>query len=191
MIEKKPNKIEELKIQKKFEIEMIKSRKPLIRKGMKNYGKDFHVCPGCLRFLNFVNFRPYRIGWLDSHNERRHARCRKCESDRQKNKRDERPAYRLWLVRRRHAIKEKIPFNITVEDIENIWPEDNCCPITKKKFKSGIENKWDLPTLDKIIRKKGYIKGNIAVVSFQANALKGNIDDFSIFKRMSIFYNKY
>ena len=191
MIEKEPYKIKELKKQKKFEIEIIKSKKKLIKKGMKNNGVEFHVCPGCLRFLGFKNFRPYKIGWLDSNKERRHSRCRKCESDRQKKKRDERPAYRLWLIRRRHAIKEKIPFNITVEDIEDIWPGDNCCPITKKKFKSGIKNKWDLPTLDKIIRKKGYIKGNIAVVSFQANALKGNIDDFSIFKRMSIFYDKY
>ena len=191
MIEKIQNIIEKFKLQKNFEIERINSKTPLIRKGDKNSGNDYHVCPGCLRFLNFKQFRPYKIGWLAKDKSRRHARCRKCESDRQKNKRNERPAYRLWLVRRRDALKKSIPFTITVSDIESVWPKDNKCPIIKKTFKSGIENRLDLPTLDKIIPSKGYIKGNIAVISFQANALKGPIVDFSIFERLAKFYNKF
>ena len=191
MITKNKIILKHLKKQKNFEIKKIKLKSPLIRKGNKNTGKDYHVCPGCFRFLNFIQYRPYKIGWLAKDKTRRHARCRKCESDRQKNKRDERPAYRLWLVRRRDSIKKNIPFDISVEDIENVWPKDNKCPITKKLFKSGIENRLELPTLDKIIPSKGYIIGNIAVISFQANALKGPIVDFSIFERMAKFYNKF
>ena len=97
----------------------------------------------------------------------------------------------MWLVRRRFALKNNIPFDISIEDIENIWPKDNRCPITKKIFRSGIQNKRDLPTLDKIIRQKGYIKGNIAVISHRANSLKGDVDDFKIFQRMSNFYSIY
>ena len=94
-------------------------------------------------------------------------------------------------VSQRRAKEKNIPFDITVENIENILAKDTSCPITMKKFKSGIKNKMDPLTLDKIIRKKGYIRGNIAVISFQANSVKGAIDDFNIFKRMSIFYGKY
>ena len=190
MITKLQTAIDKLKKQKNFEIYRINSKAPLIRKGEKTSGNYYHVCPGCLRFLNFIQFRPYKIGWLAKDKSRRHARCRKCESDRQKNKRNERPAKRLWLVRRRYSLKNKIPFDITIEDIENIWPKDNKCPITKKIFRSGIENKFDLPTLDKIIPAKGYVKGNIAVISFQANSLKGPIVDFSIFERMAKFYKR-
>ena len=190
MITKLQTVIDKLKKQKNFEIYRINSKSPLIRKGEKNSGNYYHVCPGCLRFLNFIQFRPYKIGWLAKDKSRRHARCRKCESDRQKNKRNERPAKRLWLIRRRYSLKNKIPFDITIEDIENIWPKDNKCPITKKIFKSGIENKLDLPTLDKIIPAKGYVKDNIAVISFQANSLKGTIVDFSIFERMAKFYKR-
>ena len=120
-------------------INIIKNNKRLITKGMKNDGSEYHVCPGCLRFLGFKNFRPYKIGWLDLNKKRRHARCRKCESDRQKDKRDERPAYRLWLIRRRHAIKKNIPFNISVDDKDDIWPNDNCCPITKKNSNQELK----------------------------------------------------
>ena len=191
MIERDKKYIAKLKEQKQFEIRKIKSKTPLIAKGTINNGSIYHVCPSCFRLLNFKNFRKYKIGWLDYEKNRRFGRCRKCESDYQKNKREERPAYRLWKLARRRAKEKKIPFDITVENIEDIWPKDNICPITMKKFKSGIKNKMDLPTLDKIIRKKGYIKGNIAVISFQANSVKGTIDDFNIFKRLSFFYDKY
>ena len=191
MIKKDKKFINKLKEQKKFEIYKIEAKAPLITKGTINNGSCYHVCPPCLRLLHFKNFRKYKIGWLDSENKRRFSRCRKCESDYQKNKRDERPAKRLWLVRRRFALKNNIPFDISIEDIENIWPKDNRCPITKKIFKSGIQNKRDLPTLDKIIRQKGYIKGNIAVISHRANSLKGDVDDFKIFQRMSNFYSIY
>ena len=86
MITKLQTAIDKLKKQKNFEIYRINSKAPLIRKGEKNSGNYYHVCPGCLRFLNFIQFRPYKIGWLAKDKSRRHARCRKCESDRQKQK---------------------------------------------------------------------------------------------------------
>ena len=50
MIEKKPNKIEELKIQKKFEIEMIKSKKTTYKKRNEKLWKRF----SCLSRLSKV-----------------------------------------------------------------------------------------------------------------------------------------
>ena len=54
-------------------------------------------------------------------------------------------------------------------------------------FKSGIKNKQVLPTLDKVVREKGYVKGNVQIISFKANNLKSDIDDFAIFKKLYDF----
>ena len=81
-------------------------------------------------------------------------------------------------------------YNINEEDIKSIWPKDNKCPILGTEFKSGLKNKYVLPTLDKIIPKKGYVKGNIAVISFRANQIKSDIEDFEVFKKMYDFYKK-
>ena len=116
------------------------------------------------------------------------SRCKKCEGKHQKDKRDERPAKRLFLLARRRAKRDKIPFDITIDYIESIWPKNNRCPVSGRTFKSGIDNKWDLPTLDKVVRKKGYVKGNIAVISFRANQIKSDVTDFNIFKRFYDFY---
>ena len=98
MIEKDKRFIIKLKEQKQFEIKKIKSKSPLIAKGTINNGSIYQVCPTCFRLLHFKNFRKYKVGWLDYEKNRRHGRCRKCKSDYQKNKRDERPAYRLWKL---------------------------------------------------------------------------------------------
>ena len=129
--------------------------------------KKERLCKYCNEIKTFEQFREVnknldkgvkaRGGWNAVDGSKRYTYCKSCECQRQKDKRDERPAKRLWLVRRRYSLKNKIPFDITIEDIENIWPKDNKCPITKKIFKSGIENKFDLPTLEKIIPEKGYV----------------------------------
>ena len=161
---------------------------------------EFRVCRRCKRILRFEKFRNYTKeniasypgrGWTDINGDRRYARCRFCEGMHQKDKRDARPAKRLFLLARRRAKRDKVPFNITIEYLESIWPKDNKCPILGRTFKSGIKNKWDLPTVDKVIRKKGYVKGNVAIISYQANYIKGAVDDFSIFDKMYKFFKKF
>jgi hypothetical protein len=56
-------------------------------------------------------------------------------------------------------------------------------PILGTEFKSGIKNKHALPTLDKINPKKGYVRGNIAVISFRANQIKSDVTDINVFKK--------
>jgi hypothetical protein len=77
---------------------------------------------------------------------------------------------------KRRAKNKNFKFNIEISDI-NI---PNMCPILDIPiFKVRTQGKKAGPTsnsasLDRIDNTKGYIKGNIQVVSHQANTMKGN-----------------
>lgn len=60
-------------------------------------------------------------------------------------------------------------FNLTIEDI--IVPE--CCPITGFRL-TYDGRRMTSPSLDRIDSSKGYIKGNVVVVSHRANAWKSD-----------------
>ena len=169
-------------------------------KGLKPPEKN-HLCKWCNEVKIYHNFREVnknlhlgfkkKGGWTDIEGKKRYSYCKKCESDRQKRKRDERPAHRLFLLAKRRAKREGLIFDITTEYLESIWPKDNKCPILKTEFLSGMKNKYQLPTLDKVVPKKGYTKGNVAIISFKANNIKSDIDDFEIFKRIYDYTRKF
>jgi hypothetical protein len=76
----------------------------------------------------------------------------------------------VWKARVR-AKKDGYPCDISWEDI--VIPE--YCPILGVKLESGIGTVCNTsPTLDKIIPEKGYIKGNIQVISSKANLVKND-----------------
>lgn len=69
------------------------------------------------------------------------------------------------------AKKQGVPFDITVEDI--VIPEK--CPALGIPLNWNIgRGKDDSPSLDKIIPNRGYVKGNVAVISARANKIKHN-----------------
>ena len=79
----------------------------------------------------------------------------------------------LFQLARHRALKKGVEFNIEISDI--IIPEK--CPILGFPLKTCIDGNRDLsPSLDRIDNNKGYIKGNIQVVSFKANAMKLTAD---------------
>lgn len=66
-------------------------------------------------------------------------------------------------------------FNITVQDVLNVWPKDNLCPIFKVPLVKGIKRSApNSPSLDRINSSKGYVPGNIVVMSYLANELKND-----------------
>jgi hypothetical protein len=88
-----------------------------------------------------------------------------------------RPALRLFRFAKSRAAKYGEPFEITVEDIEAVWPEDNLCPVYGIPLQQGIKKPTAAsPTLDMIDPNGGYVPGNIGVLSSRANALKSNAD---------------
>ncbi len=75
---------------------------------------------------------------------------------------------------------------ITADDIFNIWPKSNTCPIMKTNFVSG-EPRDNSPSLDRIDNSKGYIAGNIQVISDIANKMKRNATE----EQLQLFCNYY
>jgi hypothetical protein len=89
-------------------------------------------------------------------------------------KRKEDPVYAMVnRCRRRDKLDGRVP-DINIKYIRSIWPEDNCCPIFKTPFTTGPDTVRMNASLDRIDPNKGYVKGNVVVVSFQANAIKNN-----------------
>lgn len=72
---------------------------------------------------------------------------------------------------RRRALERKLPFSITPADIK--IPE--MCPVLGMKLKKcGYRGSDNSPTVDRIIPGKGYVPGNIVVISHRANRIKNN-----------------
>jgi len=79
----------------------------------------------------------------------------------------------LMLCRARYrSVQEGIEFNLTLEDI--VIPE--VCPYLQTPFTLELGNgRQDTnPSLDKIDPTKGYIKGNVQVISELANRMKNS-----------------
>ena len=93
--------------------------------------------------------------------------CRKAAMERQRLKREKDIQYRLWTHSRKSARERELEHTISVEDIH--VPE--YCPV----FKVPMEYKGPFtPTLDRIDSSKGYVKGNVQVLSWKANTMKSN-----------------
>ena len=80
--------------------------------------------------------------------------------------------YRMLTRAKSRAKIGNIPFNLTLEDISI----PDTCPLLgipiKVQPKKGYHP--NSPSLDKIIPEKGYIKGNVWVISNRANTLKND-----------------
>ena len=81
-------------------------------------------------------------------------------------------ASRLCSVAKQRAKKRGVEFSITKEDFD--LPE--YCPVLGIKLEynqdSGAGGKFNSYSLDRIDSSKGYIKGNVQVMSHQANSMK-------------------
>lgn len=67
------------------------------------------------------------------------------------------------------AEKRGLPFNITTEYIYSIIPKDGICPVFKVPMR--VNSPYAL-SMDKIIPEKGYVVGNVQIISLKANMMK-------------------
>lgn len=78
----------------------------------------------------------------------------------------------MLSVAKNRAKRKGIDFDITLKDIEHI-PE--ICPVLGIKMEFQEDKASDnSPSLDRIDSSKGYIKGNVQVISRRANLLKND-----------------
>lgn len=92
------------------------------------------------------------------------------ENHRRWEKEDRRanPARALHRSCRKRAQKTGIDFDIDVSDI--VIPER--CPILEEPLIYCGPDRLYWPTVDRVDNTKGYVKGNVRVISFKANMMK-------------------
>jgi len=155
--------------------------------------KEFKICNKCNKELSFNKFRERKdTGWKDINNKFRYSYCRECEKKRFKEVYKKDPIPQMLSNSKIRAKAKKLPHNITSDDIREVWPKDNICPVLKKPFEMGFKSgktKSMAPSLDKIIPSKDYTKGNIVVISDIVNRLKSDasLEDL---KKIINFYIK-
>jgi hypothetical protein len=78
-----------------------------------------------------------------------------------------------------------VPFDLDLDHVVEVFPENHVCPILKTKMKwldTRRDPNW--PSLDRIEPKKGYVKGNVAWMSNRANTIKNN----ATFEEVELIY---
>lgn len=81
------------------------------------------------------------------------------------------PANRMLIAARSRAKNKSIPFNLDLSDI--VIPE--FCPVLGMKLEVSKRGQHACsPSLDRIFPEKGYVKGNVVVISHRANMIKNS-----------------
>jgi hypothetical protein len=108
--------------------------------------------------------------------------CRKCQSNKKKKYLSGNPAIeqtnKMFNQARIRAKNKNLPFDLDLEFIRSLITSH--CPIfnlplewslCRSKLKGPLDNS---PSLDRIDPSKGYVKGNVWIISQKANRIKNN-----------------
>lgn len=100
--------------------------------------------------------------------------CRDCNREHAIEYRKAHPEKRqgiAWLIgqARYRAKLSKLPFNMTASDLH--IPE--VCPVLGIPLFYSAK-RWNSPSIDRIDNDKGYVTGNVKIISYRANVLKSN-----------------
>ena len=82
-------------------------------------------------------------------------------------------ARRLWGKSKKRARESGIEFTLTPQDIFAVFPDK--CPILliELAFVKGIND--CLPSLDRVDNTRGYVPGNVRVISWKCNYVKKDL----------------
>ena len=86
---------------------------------------------------------------------------------------------------RSFAKREHLPFDLTTDDLLAAFPADGLCPYFKMPLVLGEGANPMNASVDKIIPAKGYVRGNIRVMSHRANTIKNDCTDPEVFRRIA------
>lgn len=104
-----------------------------------------------------------------------HAKCKKDKRD--SNRRNF--IHIMWKHAKDRSMKYGYEFNIEESDI--IIPE--ICPILEVPLVLGEKGNYEYtPSIDRIDNSKGYIKGNIQIISKKANSMKNSATEEELIK---------
>ena len=147
-------------------------------RGIQKILKSFHNHPGCklgvrpeCKVCLKVKREEYRSSYKTKHNENNRAYYRRRAEDYTIN-----PALYLYTIARKRATKYNMEFTITENDIH--VPEK--CPITGVKLEVYVNTAKQsylyAASLDRVDNSRGYIPGNIRVISRKANMMKRDLN---------------
>lgn len=140
------------------------------------------VCTGCGKDKSLEAF------YIDRRTRKHMSRCKACRgasvvawqqdeavrearSRKEKERRDRDPVGLLLSLAKQRAKRRGLPFTLVREDI--VIPER--CPVLGLLLERGQRKLKDAsPTLDRLDPCKGYVPGNIAVISWRANKVRGD-----------------
>lgn len=129
-------------------------------------GKTHH-CKECMtayRKLNAEKTKLYMRELRKTNNE-------KVKKSRRNSYRNTPPNLKVFYQSKSRANTRNIEFNIEPEDI--FIPQE--CPYLKVPFIIGTKENYQYThSLDRIDNDKGYIKGNVEIISKKANSMKNN-----------------
>lgn len=83
----------------------------------------------------------------------------------------ERSKAALLANARKRAAEQRVPFNLKRADLD----VPTHCPALGLKLEAGERGGGDSsPTIDRLIPERGYVRGNIAILSMKANRMKNS-----------------
>jgi hypothetical protein len=139
------------------------------------------ICPTCNNTFEFKGGK--------SHFERskNHYCSRDCQNVKHGLSSDYR--YEIWCHARKRSKLNNLEINIEPTDIPEI---PDFCPVLGIEIKRNVKSKTNKqgpsdnsPSLDRIDTSKGYIKGNIRIISNRANRIKSD----ATFEEIEKIYN--
>ena len=145
-------------------------------------------CNYCNQVKNFSDFRIEKpnkkgkskgktIGWRTTNNDYRASRCLDCEKKEFEVRYSKNPFPQMRSNAKIRSKQDGRIFDVSTEYLKSIFPKDSRCPVLGVKFdmsyKKGGVRKYS-PTVDKIIPEKGYVEGNLIIVSHIVNRLKSD-----------------
>jgi len=125
------------------------------------------ICTGCKKKLDLAEFLPDKRA-----KDGKQSKCRKCINNFIKMHYRDHPVQGLLRRAYARAKHKALAFDITSEDIT---PLPDRCPVLGivLEHANGQQNP-NAYSLDRIDSSKGYIKDNVAVISYLANRLKND-----------------
>lgn len=101
-----------------------------------------------------------------------------------------------WARHMASAIKcrcrrDGVAFSLTAEDLLAAIPADHLCPALGIPIIFGGRLTRNSPSVDRIIPTLGYIKGNIAVISHRANAMKQDASSPEELRRVADYMERF
>jgi len=134
-------------------------------KGHYSHRNTWGMCAECIREKgrNLPDRKERHAKWVEKNREH----SNKWRRDYNKNN----PIRKMVAAAKIRAKKLNIPFDIDIKELTI----PKICPVLGIEIKfTGNKRTANSPSLDRIIPEKGYVKGNVVIVSWRANQLKND-----------------